>query len=90
MHDGGDEPFSPVLEGKIRKAVDAIENELRSALRKHPTGFHSAHEGLGVVEEEWDEFKDEVRANNRPAQLIEMTQVGAMAARYLVDLGGPN
>lgn len=55
--------------------------------------FHSAHEGLGVIYEEFDELKDEVwkKAKDREADLMiqEAKQLGAMAMRFIVDVGLP-
>lgn len=55
--------------------------------------FHSAHEGLAVIYEEFDELKDEVwkKAGERdPDALIkEAKQLGAMAMRFLVDVALP-
>jgi len=55
--------------------------------------FHSAHEGLAVIHEEFDELKAEVwkKAKNRDREKMikEAKQVGAMAMRFLVDVALP-
>lgn len=50
--------------------------------------FHSPHEALGVILEEFDEFKDEVYRFNlfknrdtRPAMRTELIQLAAMAVK---------
>jgi hypothetical protein len=54
--------------------------------------MHSPHEALGVIEEEWEEFKKEVWAFNpnknrdtRPRQREELIQLAAMAVRAVLD-----
>lgn len=69
----------------IQTAVDAVTTELMFATRKFGA-FKSAHEGAAVIREEFDEFWDEVKANNRINQRNEVTQLAAMAIRYLVDI----
>lgn len=51
------------------------------------------HEALGVIEEEWEEFKKEVFAFNlnkgrdtRPAMRTELIQLAAMAMRAVHDV----
>lgn len=59
--------------------------ELQEATKRHgafPTRFH----GLAVIEEEMDEFKDEVRHGTLDRQRAECVQVAAMAIRYLMDI----
>lgn len=55
--------------------------------------FHSAHEGFGVIYEEFDELKAEVwkKAKDRTGDALikESKQVGAMAMRFLVDIALP-
>jgi hypothetical protein len=73
------------------EAMRLIEAELRKATSMHGT-FHNAHEGFAVLLEEVDELKGEVWKNpaKHPERMgrirEEAVQVGAMAARILVDL----
>lgn len=46
--------------------------------------FHSAHEGMGVLQEEMYELWDAVRENDVKAVILEATQVAAMALRLIV------
>lgn len=55
--------------------------------------FNSLHEGLGVIMEEFDEFKAEVYAYNlrknrdtRPHARAELIQLAAMCMRTIIDL----
>lgn len=72
---------------KIDLVMSAIKCELQRALRLHPSGMHSPHEAYGVIAEEFHEFFLEMVANDRPKQTKEMIQVGAMAARFILELG---
>lgn len=69
----------------VQAILDSVATELMFATRKFGP-FKSAHEGAAIIKEEFDEFWDEVKANNRPAQRAEATQLAAMAIRYLVDI----
>jgi len=77
-------------QARLELAVDSvlakIREELLRAKRKHPKPFNSPHEGYAVILEEMDELFDEVRADNITRQREEAVQVGAMAARYLLEI----
>lgn len=47
--------------------------------------FQSTHEGLGVVLEEWEEFKDEIKANNNQNACDEAIQLAAAAINFVID-----
>ena len=70
---------------EMRKKM--IENELAKATAKWPS-IKSAHEGISLILEELDEFREAVRedqgAGNYKAKL-ELIQVAAMAIRTLED-----
>lgn len=50
--------------------------------------MHSAHEGKAVIEEEYDELWEHVKANTgaSPAAREEAIQLAAMALRYALDV----
>jgi hypothetical protein len=74
------------------RALSLIVGEYASATRANGA-FHTAHEGLAVIHEEFDELKAEVwkkPAERDPDALIkEAKQLGAMAMRFLVDVALP-
>ena len=63
--------------------------EYERATSSYPP-FASAHEGLAVILEEYEELKDEVFKNPKKrdynAMKREAIQVAAMAIRFLVDV----
>lgn len=67
-------------------ALLLIAQEVDRAQRLHPTPMRSTHEGLGIIQEEFHEFRDEVYADNMQAALKEVKQTGAMCLRYLIDM----
>ncbi len=81
----------PELE-RVDAIMAAIRAELLSAMEQHQP-MHSPHEGHSVIREEltrelWDHVcADTGRSANAAKEAI---QVGAMAARYLYDLCGPD
>lgn len=72
-----------------RKAVEKIYEELITAMENH-NPMNSAHEGYAVIAEEFDELKEEIWKNSRKRDYVAMqaeaVQVGAMAARLIVDI----
>lgn len=67
------------------EALTLIGNELDRALAKHKIGFITPRHGHSVIEEEYDEFWDAVKADNLAHADKEVIQLGAMCARYLMD-----
>jgi hypothetical protein len=77
---------------QLKQIIDSVELEVYRAtelFRPH----HSMHESLGIIEEEFDEFKKEVFAFNltknrdtRPAARTELIQLAAMAVRTILDV----
>ena len=71
------------------KARKLIEDEYFKATNKFGE-FASAHEGLAIVQEEFEELKAEVfkGCETRDIELMkkEARQLGAMALRFLVDI----
>jgi hypothetical protein len=68
--------------------VTEVVNELRRATTKHPTGFHSAHEGYAVLKEEVDELWESIKCQSCPYAHTreEALQVAAMAVRFVLDM----
>ena len=54
--------------------------------------FHNAHEGWGVIREEYLELEDEIRKKQRDYDFNQMrheaVQLGAMALRFIIDVTG--
>lgn len=65
-----------------------VQEEIERSRQKHGN-LHSAHEGLGVLEEEFWELKLEVFKNkhDKQAMLSELVQVAAMCAKMATDIG---
>jgi NTP pyrophosphatase (non-canonical NTP hydrolase) len=68
----------------LDEAMDSIRAEVERATAKFPA-FNSSHEGFAVLMEEVDELWDDVKANDSDHAADEAVQVGAMAARFLMD-----
>ena len=72
----------------IKQLLD-IEVEHNKAINSFPP-FYSAHEGLAVLWEEFEELKEEVFKNQkiRSTKLMreEAIQVAAMALRFVIDV----
>jgi hypothetical protein len=70
-------------------AISAIVNEYNKATRDHKS-FNSAHEGIAVIKEEYDELWDEIKkkpGSRSPEKMLEeAAQLGAMAKRLIVDI----
>jgi len=69
--------------------LDLVRNELEKSRLKHGD-ILSAHEGLGIILEEFEEFKDEVKKRNHDHELMvaELVQIAAMAAKIAEDVCG--
>lgn len=77
-------------EAELVSAVfpDLVSAELVSARQAHPEKFHSAHEGLAILQEEFEELKAEVFIKIRSRDKIceELVQLAAMCQRFYEDL----
>ena len=72
----------------IEEALEAVRDELLSAMEKFPS-FRSAHEGVAVIDEELAEFRETAYWPHKflnGAEETEVTQLAAMAVRYLIDI----
>ncbi len=76
---------------EAEKAITLIIQEYHRATEMNGP-FNTPHEGYAVILEELDELWDEVKRKSaeRDNEKLkkEAVQVGAMAMRFLVDLGG--
>lgn len=71
----------------VKGFLEDVVVEMRRATHKFGP-IHTAHELLGILEEEWVEAKDEIFHNGGPGALrVELMQVAAMCVRGVVDLG---
>lgn len=72
------------------RAGAKIQTEYRRASILFPE-FNTPHEGYAIIKEELDELWEAVKLKqSNPERLVriikEVTQVGAMALRFLIDL----
>lgn len=67
--------------------ITELQTEIAKAQGKHPP-YHSPHEALAVIMEEFDELKTEVYAQqyNHEKARKEALQLACTAIRYLIDL----
>ncbi|MDD3906508.1 MAG: hypothetical protein PHS46_08330 [Candidatus Omnitrophica bacterium] len=77
------------IEEAIADIVRSVVSELRSANRKYPL-FNSSHEAMGVILEEWEELKDEIKANRVTENGYstaeeEAIQLAAMAIKFILS-----
>ena len=66
---------------------DEVYEEIRQAIEEYPS-MNSYAEGLEILREEFDEVTEEIRKKrpDRSRVMGEMTQVAAMAIRFMHDL----
>lgn len=73
----------------LQKVFVQLDDRLRVATAQHAP-MHSSHEALAVIQEELDEYKQQVYAwpkRHDPAQMQdELLDVAAMAIRAILDL----
>jgi len=74
---------------KKEEALKMIADEHTDAVKKFGA-FHNAHEGWGVIREEYLELEDEIRKKQKDYDLGKMRkeamQLGAMALRFMIDI----
>lgn len=71
----------------IEHALESVLTEYKEATREFGA-FKSAHEGLAIIQEEFEELKAEVfhRDESRADMRHEAKQLAAMTIRFLVDI----
>ena len=74
----------------LAEVLDDVWSEVERAEKKHKP-MHSAHEGLSVIWEEFEELKVEVfkggsTPRDLPAMRKEAVEVAAMAVRFIRDV----
>ena len=86
-----DIPMTLCDDTKQHSLAEEVARELTRAQSLFPP-IHSPHEGLAVIEEEWEEFKKEVWAFNlnkgsdtRRKMRTELVQLAAMCLRTIHD-----
>lgn len=75
-------------QGGIRlNIIRDLQSEMFYAIGKFPP-FRSGHEGLAIVEEEFEEFKKEVFRKTRtyPKLRKEAIHLATMAIRFVIDI----
>jgi hypothetical protein len=70
---------------RLTELIYEITTEYKVAERKF-SPFASAHEGLAVIQEEFEELKSEVFWGSYNEARKECVQVAAMALRFLMDV----
>jgi len=74
---------------KEADAIKQIIEEFYRAIKLHEP-FNSVHEGIAVIEEEYDELWDEIKKKDSKRDIDalrkEASQVAAMGMRFMVDL----
>lgn len=76
---------------EAEEIINKIKRELMEAAYIYPA-FNSAHEGIAIIQEEFEELWDEVKlkpSKRDPAKLEhEAVQLAAMAVRFVFDIVG--
>ena len=73
----------------IPKIAELLIREYAGASNKFPP-FRSVHEGLGIIEEEFEELKHEIFKKKSERSIARMrkeaSHLGAMAMRFIYDI----
>jgi hypothetical protein len=80
--------MTPETESLIDCALDEVRLELVAAYDNF-NDFRSAHEGVGIIEEEFLELREAAywpHKDNTGDEETEARQLAAMAVRYMVDV----
>jgi NTP pyrophosphatase (non-canonical NTP hydrolase) len=72
---------------RLDEAIIVIREAYESAMTQHPKPYNSQHEAFAILKEEVDELWEEIRKKdrNRAAVRLELTHVGAVVIRFLVE-----
>jgi NTP pyrophosphatase (non-canonical NTP hydrolase) len=74
----------------MKSIRDLLTEEMDRALAEYPDHFHSPHEGISVIKEEyeelWDEIKKKPAKRSKKRMREEAVQLAAMAIRFIADL----
>jgi len=71
---------------KMNEAIELLVQEVDRAKTKHKGDFQNHREAHSVIEEEYDEFWDEIKDDRYDYAKNEAIQLGAMVLRYLTEL----
>ena len=66
-----------------KQVLNIIENEVKKAEKKFPESFSSKRAGHSIIEEEYEEFKNAIFADDFDLAFNEASQLGAMCVRYM-------
>lgn len=72
----------------VTRFEQLVVQELNRANEKHGAHVASPHEGHSIIREEFEEYWDEVKANNRMPALQELVQLAAMCHKVAVLVYG--
>ena len=76
-----------VTEKQLESSITLVLDELKKKIKKKgPGAMISSHECLGVLDEEFDEFKVEVQKNDTDAQITEAVDVALTAIWVIASL----
>ena len=86
--------FTKVLDDfrvtNLGKSIKTIITEYNRSIMKNAP-FHSTYEGWALIKQKvdnlWEEIKKEEATGSREAMMKEAAQIGAMAMRFIIDLG---
>lgn len=81
---------APVNDTRLSDILRGIDREVRRASKTHAP-LHSLHEGHSVIQEEFEEFWDEVKRRHPDMRLVyaELKQTAAMCVRLMHDVVMP-
>jgi len=72
------------------QVLKLIQIEVEKAEKKFPESFSSIRAGHSIIEEEYEEFKNAVFADNFDSAFKEVSQLAAMCVRYMKNYAPPS